>query len=135
MTIEYALRSPSGLPVDAIEVLIDGRPTRGFGGSIPRPYGAGSNAGGQPPGQGVQIGLVARSGGLASDVASVQLKWAGSKAANGDDLLKPKLYGLLVGISSYKDPAINLKSARPRTPGISPTRSRRSKAASIVRWS
>jgi len=42
----------------------------------------------------------------------VQLKWAGAAATRGDDdLLKPKLYGLLVGVSTYKDPAINLKYA------------------------
>ncbi len=112
VTIEYELRSPSGLPIDAIEVQIDGRPTRGFqrvdfaldGARVERRVVS------IPP-KDVQIGLVARSGALASDVASVQLKWAGSKAAGGDDLLKPKLYGLLVGISTYKDPAINLKYA------------------------
>jgi uncharacterized caspase-like protein len=47
---------------------------------------------------------------LASDVASVQLKWSGA-AAGGDDAFKPKLYGLLVGVSIYKDPVINLRYA------------------------
>jgi hypothetical protein len=112
VTVEYELRSPSGLPVDAIEVQIDGRPTRGFqrvdsaadGARVERQVVS-------IPARDVQIGLVARSGNLASDVASVQLKWAGSTAASGDDLLKPKLYGLLVGISSYKDAAIDLRYA------------------------
>jgi hypothetical protein len=112
VTIEYELRSPSGLPVDGIEVQMDGRPTRGF----QRTEGAveGTRVERQVitiPNKDVQIGLVARSGALASDVANVQLKWAGAASTRGDDLLKPKLYGLLVGISSYKDPAINLKYA------------------------
>jgi hypothetical protein len=112
VTLEYELRSPSGLPIDAIEVQIDGRPTRGFqrvdsavdGARVERQVVS-------IPARDVQIGLVARSGNLASDVASVQLKWAGSTAASGDDLLKPKLYGLLVGVSTFKDPTINLHYA------------------------
>jgi hypothetical protein len=112
VTVEYELRSPSGLPVDAIEVQIDGRPTRGFqrvdsavtGTRVERQVIS-------IPAKDVQIGLVARSGTLASDVASVQLKWAGAAATRGDDLLKPKLYGFLVGISAYKDSVINLKYA------------------------
>jgi WD40 repeat protein len=112
VTIEYELRSPSGLPVDGIEVQIDGRPTRGFqrvdskvdGARVERQVVS-------IPARDVQIGLVARSGVLASDVSSVQLKWAGAAATKSDDRLKPKLYGLLVGISTYKDSAINLKYA------------------------
>jgi hypothetical protein len=113
VTVEYELRSPSGLPVDAIEVQIDGRPTRGFqrvdsavtGTRVERQVIS-------IPAKDVQIGLVARSGTLASDVANVQLKWAGAAASRGDDeAFKPKLYGLLVGISTYKDPSISLKYA------------------------
>jgi hypothetical protein len=113
VTIEYELRSPSGLPVDTIEVQIDGRPTRGFGrvtSKLDGPLVERRTV--AIPSKDVTIGLVARSGALASDVASVQLKWAGTAAAaRGDDALKPKLYGLLVGVSTYKDPAINLRYA------------------------
>jgi WD40 repeat protein len=112
VTVEYELRSPSGLPVDTIEVQIDGRPTRGLervtskldGTLVERRSIA------IPP-RDVTIGLVARSGTLASDVASVQLKWAGGAGPNGDGASKPKLYGLLVGVSTYKDSAINLHYA------------------------
>src|SRR5262249_59418575 len=53
-----------------------------------------------------------RSGPLASDVATVRLKWgAGAAAPACDDALKPKLYGLIVGVSSYQDTSVKLKFA------------------------
>lgn len=113
VTVEYELRSPSGLPVDTVEVLIDGRPTRG----IKR---VDANLSGTRterqvvsiPARDVEIGLLARSGTLASDVATVRLKrGAGSPAPSGEDLLKPKLYGVVVGVSTYQDPSLKLKYA------------------------
>src|SRR5262249_10125177 len=89
-TIEYELRSPSGLPVDTIEVLIDGRPTRGL--KRPDSTVSGTRTEKQTvtiPSRDVTIGLVARSGTLASDVAQLRLKWAGM-APGADDSMKPK---------------------------------------------
>jgi WD40 repeat protein len=111
VTIEYELRSPSGLPVDSIEVQVDGRLADAFqrtetgvdGTQVERRTIA------IPP-RDVTVGIVARAGLRASDVASVQLKWTGA-APGADDQIKPKLYGLLVGAGSFKDPAINLRYA------------------------
>jgi hypothetical protein len=107
VTVEYELRSPSGVPVDGVEVLIDGRPTRGLA-----PPG-GARTGRQVvtvPARDVELGLMARSGALASTVATVRLKWAAaaSAAPSPEDQIKPKLYGVIVGVSAYQDSSLNL---------------------------
>jgi WD40 repeat protein len=111
ITFEYELRSPSGQPVDSVEVLIDGRPTRGFkrvetkadGTRVEREIV-------NIPGRDVQIGLVAHAGSLTSAVSTVRLKWAGV-APSGDDLQKPKLFAVVVGVSAYRDSRLNLRYA------------------------
>ena len=51
-----------------------------------------------PPGSS-EVGLFARSGALAGDVVKIRLTRAG--AATAEELFKPKLYALVVGISAY----------------------------------
>jgi hypothetical protein len=128
--IDYVVRSPSGLPIDAVEALIDGRPAsaqRGFErvGSdstdalkrcLVETRGLGRLEGGLqgcrgsievrlPPGLS-EVGLFARSGALAGNVDKIRLTRAG--AASADELLKPKLYALIVGISAYANADYNL---------------------------
>ena len=110
VTIEYELRSPSGLPVDLVEVQIDGRPSRG----IKRidTTASGTRVERQTvsiPAQDVQLALIARSGSMASEPAIVRLKWGA--ATSGGAAQKPKLYGVIVGVSAYRDPALNLRYA------------------------
>lgn len=110
VTIEYELRSPSGLPVDLVEVQIDGRPSRG----IKRldATASGTRVERQTvsiPAQDVQLALIARSGALASEPAIVRLRWGAATA--GGAAQKPKLYGVIVGVSAYRDPALNLRYA------------------------
>ena len=108
LAIDYELRSPSGLPIDTVEVLIDGRPTRGL-------HRVDANLSGErtehevvtiPP-RDVVVGLVARSGLLASEVAQLRVKWAGA-TPSADDALKPKLYAVVVGVSAYPEAALQL---------------------------
>jgi hypothetical protein len=130
--LDYTVRSPSGLPVDAVEALIDGRPssaqrglqrvgdtdelkrclneTRGL-----ERVEAGQQQGCRgsievqlPPGTS-EVGLFARSGALAGDVVKISLTRAA--AATADELLKPKLYALVVGISTYANSDYNLAYA------------------------
>lgn len=127
--LDYIVRSPSGLPVDAVEALIDGRPagasrgfarlgdaqdalkiclteTRGFGRIEGGVQGCrGSIEVRLPPGSS-EIGLFARSGTLTGDVVKIKLTLAG--AATADELLKPRLYALVVGISAYANADYNL---------------------------
>jgi WD40 repeat protein len=111
VTFEYELRSSSGLPVDSVEILIDGRPTRGFKRVETKADGTKvEHEIVNIPGRDVQIGLIAHAGTLASTPSTVRLKWAGA-APSGDDLQKPKLYGVVVGVSAYRDPRLNLHYA------------------------
>ncbi len=124
--VDYLVRSPSGLPVDAVEALVDGRPvpagrglgrldeggglkqclaqTRGLGRTDGALQGCrGSLAvslSGLPPGA-REVGLLARSGDRTSEVARVRLTHAA--VVSGAELLKPKLYALAIGVSTYRN--------------------------------
>ncbi len=127
--VDYLVRSPSGLPVDAVEALVDGRPvpagrglgrldeggglkqclgeTRGLGRTDGALQGCrGSLTVELPPGA-HEVGLFARSGDRTSEVVRVRLARAapaGGTTNDGIALLKPKLYALVVGISAYANP-------------------------------
>jgi WD40 repeat protein len=110
-TLTYEWRSPSGLAVDRVDVLVDGRPlqARGFdrlGNSPNNEARFGTLALALPP-RDVDVALIARAGDLASEPARVRLTWGGGPAPN-DDLLKPKLYALVVGVSDYAAPDLRL---------------------------
>ncbi|UYO54586.1 caspase family protein [Rhodopseudomonas palustris] len=107
MEISYTLRSPSGLPVDKVDVLRDGRPveTRGFARvkvegeerrTVTVPV--------QP--NDTEIALVARAGDLASEAARVKLVYGGRPA--GADPMKPKLYAVVVGVGDYAERDLKL---------------------------
>ncbi|HXM70201.1 MAG TPA: caspase family protein, partial [Thermoanaerobaculia bacterium] len=116
LTVNYELRSPSGLQVTRIDVLIDGRISRGLG----RVEQSGSPCGGvsakpcsgtltvSVPARDVEVALIAYAGELAGEPARVKLAWAGAAAPAAADLLKPKLYALVVGVSDYAAPGLKL---------------------------
>ncbi len=112
VTLRYRLRSPSGLPVTKVQVLIDGRPTRGLKRVDVLIKGEKEDSlTVELPARDVQVSLVAYAGGIASVPADVSLKWAGRKVPRGSDLLKPKLYALVIGVSKYDDDSLQLKYA------------------------
>lgn len=116
--VTFTVRSPSGLPVDSIEALVDGRPVPGVRGlkrldalkalqaCLAEARDAEAAAKGcrgnlvvaLPPGA-REIGLFARSGTRASEVAKVRLAQPASAGVEGG--VKPNLYALVIGISSY----------------------------------
>ena len=130
--IDYLVRSPSGLPVDSVDAVIDGRPINAERGlaraddgvaalrdCLTQTGGLGRTEGGLqgcrgsrivklPPGVS-EIGLFAKAGERAGDVVKVRVTRAA--AARGEELLKPKLYALLVGISAYPTPDLALQFA------------------------
>ena len=130
--IDYIVRSPSGLPIDGIDAVIDGRPIateRGLGRSdegmsalrdcLAQTGGLGRVEGGLqgcrgsrivklPPGVS-ELGLFAKTGDRAGDVVKVRVTRAA--AARGVELLKPKLYAFVVGISAYPTPDLALQFA------------------------
>jgi len=54
------------------------------------------------------VALVAHAGQLVSEAAQIDLAWGGGAAGQGADLLKPRLYALVVGVSGYDDPTLAL---------------------------
>jgi WD40 repeat protein len=133
VTLEYSLRSPSGLPVEAIDVLIDGRPLSSGRGlervdeasqtSCPGLVTRGvaridsSNPMAEvtcyitvpliSPSEDSTVGLIARAGAITSEPALVKLAMTRSSAVAAD-AFKPKLYVLSIGISDYADPTLRL---------------------------
>jgi WD40 repeat protein len=106
LVVRYSLRSPSGEPVTAVKVLIDGRPAsleRGIGARTQNSQTGELNV--TVPQRDCELGLVAENQ-YASSVASVvRLRWRGAAEA---DLIKPKLYILAVGVAQYRDQSWNL---------------------------
>ena len=111
--IRYSVRSPSGDPVTAVDIKVDGRPV------VDQPGPGGVDRAGGPDGErqgsvSVPLGanstitLVARTGDRASEAATVKVLWKGNVKK---DILKPKLYVLAIGISQYKDPNLSLRFA------------------------
>jgi len=110
--IRYAVRSPSGESVTAIDVKVDGRPVDQPAlppnSAPPGPEGEREGGVSIPLGASATITLVARAGERTSEPASVKIAWKGSAKK---DLLKPKLYVLAIGVSQYRDPSLVLRYA------------------------
>jgi hypothetical protein len=113
LAVEYEIRSPWGAPADQIEALINGRPAD-VRQHPPTATPAGASAHGtlelplpadlSGP---VEIGLIAKAAGTQSSVAKVHIDVRPSSGApSPDDLLKPKLFALVVGVSDYKLPDV-----------------------------
>jgi hypothetical protein len=128
LKIDYLVRSPSGTPIDAVEPLINGTPagtrstgddravkqcieeTRGLGRTTDALQGCrGSLTVALPPGT-TEIGVFAHAGAKSSNLAEIRVTRSGPPTA-AEITLKPKLYALIVGITTYADPAYKLDYA------------------------
>jgi WD40 repeat protein len=100
VTLAYAARSPSGDPVERVDVLIDGRPLKAVGLPIRRLAADVEIKGSvavtltRPVNE---VGLIAWSGALSSQAARVKLTWDRAPEASR------KLYALVVGVSNYAE--------------------------------
>ena len=101
--VAYALRSSSGQPIDRLEAFADGEkvPVAGFQTTSARE--AQGRVVVTVPRKSTVVSLIAYSGDLPSAPAKVSLVYDGPAA----DLLKPKLYALLVGVTGYDNPDYN----------------------------
>lgn len=105
--VSYRVRSPSGEPIEGIDILINGRPLEGRAAvAIPNEDEVTTLDIPVPP-QDAEIGLIARTKTGASEVKIVKVVWDGSFA----EMLKPKLYAVIVGVSKYDNADIRLKYA------------------------
>ena len=108
MTLNYAARSPSGQPVERIDVLINGRPVKAIGlliRTVPPNTEITGSIDVTLTQRVVEFGLIAWTGDLASEAARIKLTWDGAPEATR------KLYALVVGVSDYADPAMTLAYA------------------------
>lgn len=103
--VQVDVRSPSGLTVDRVDAMVDGRPVeaRGF-----EPAGEGSTRTltVPVPSHDFELAVVARSGSAVSEAVKVRLRHVG--AAPAKDQFKPKLYLVAIGVSDYIDPSLRL---------------------------
>ena len=102
--IAYSLRSPSGLPIDGLDVLADGEPVPVTGFEKTRSREAEGHINVTLPKKYTTVSLIAHSGDLTSAPVKVKLEYYGPSPA---ELLKPKLYALLVGVTGYQNPDYN----------------------------
>jgi len=112
--VAFDARSPSGLTVDRVEALIDGRPVEASGLAAAGPGGARKLTLPVPP-RDVEISIIARAGDLVGEPARVRLKYAG---AAPQDVLKPKLYAVAIGVSDYADASLKLTYAADDARGV-----------------
>ncbi len=115
VTLEYSLRSPSGLKVTKLDVLLDGRPVKAENGvkiTLPA-LGQKAKLTIPVPSRDVEIALIAHTQKAASEAARLALKWRGAPPPNKakPDYAKPKLYALLIGVSKYSDAEYQLRYA------------------------
>lgn len=109
--VDFNVRSPSGKPLEGLQALVDNRPApiEDLTQTIDR-----SSGGLQWSGRGrvlfdpdrKELGLVARAGGIASEAARIRLSAAGAGPPSADDLLRPTLYALVVGVGAYRNPGL-----------------------------
>lgn len=101
LKLRYRVRSPSGLEITAVKILIDGRPdtSKGQGGRPPQ-AGATVEADVTLPERNCEVSVIAETNFAASQPASVRVVWAGGVPS----FLKPSLYLLAVGVNDDREP-------------------------------
>lgn len=108
LRIDFELRAPSGAPVTAIRVLIDGRPALRLDGEALRIEGGVGRASFDliVPRRDVRVSLIAENADAASVPSSRQLRWSGPKSDQLERL--PDLYVLAIGVGDYLNHDLDL---------------------------
>ncbi|MGO9744472.1 MAG: caspase family protein, partial [Roseiarcus sp.] len=99
VAIDYALRSPSGLAIDRLDVLVDGQPVTASGFTATEAAEAqGRVTLAKPSKARAKITLIAHAGALTSAPVGVDLAFSAPAVD-----IRPKLYALLIGVTGYQD--------------------------------
>ena len=106
VSINYRVYSPGNKPLLGVKTFIDGRPTEDARGM--KPTGEEGTVTVNIPSRDCKVSLIAESEHGFSDPAVITLFW---KGVVPDDVLKPKLYLLSIGISNYDKPELKLNLA------------------------
>lgn len=110
LVLKYRLRSPSGRPVTRVEARIDGQLSQARGFTVAEsdyPVDQELTIDMPIPSRNSTISLIAFSDDKASVPSSIPVTWTGHLAQGP----KPKLFGLLVGVSDYDDDQLKLRYA------------------------
>ncbi len=113
LTLNYNLRSPSGLAVSGVSALVDGRPLFSMKSRIQLSASEDTESELTLPGlpqRDLTLSLVARAGTIESVPASIRLKYKGAApepASPKESGHTVSLYALVVGVAKFKDPAVN----------------------------
>ncbi len=104
ITIKYTVQLPNNEPVVAVKAYIDGRPVetqKGF-----KPVGQQQEITVTIPEKDCKISVIAENKFGFSDPSIVSVVWKGS--ASNEEILKPKLYVVSIGVSVYNNPDLRL---------------------------
>ena len=110
--VMFTVRSPSRLPIDRVDALIDGRPVEARGVAPAASQTADSSGETRhlripAPAHNFELALIAHSGTLVGEAARVRLVYAGAPTTAAE-VLKSKLYAVTIGVSDYADPLLRL---------------------------
>ena len=104
ITLKYTLQLPDNEPVISVKAYIDGRPIetqKGF-----KPVGQQQEITVTIPEKDCKISVIAENKFGFSDPSIVSVVWKG--ITNTEDILKPKLYLVSIGVSVYNNPDLRL---------------------------
>jgi len=110
ITVKFSIRTPSGEPVTGIKALVDGRPVATERGV--KIVGMDKDINEMKiaiPEKDSEVSIIAENRFSVSEPARVKVKWRGAKKE--EFVIKPKLYVLAIGVSSYEDKSLTLSFA------------------------
>jgi Caspase domain/Bacterial Ig domain len=112
VTLSYSLRSPSGLAISGVNVLVDGRLSFSLKTRLQVSAWEDAESELRLPGlpqRDLTLSLVARAGDLESTASSIRLRFQGAPKPSAPAASTPtvSLYALVVGVAKFKDPAVN----------------------------
>ncbi len=114
VVVRYTVRTPSGEPVTGVRALVDGRAidtARGIAVVAAGPVGVERQFTLTLPERDCEVAIIAENKFASSEPARVRVKWAGRPAPAGENVFKPKLYVLAVGVSAYAKEDLKLRFA------------------------
>jgi hypothetical protein len=102
--VTYALRSPSGLAIDRLDVLADGQKVSATGFETTHTSNARGHLVVTVPRKNEELDLIAYSGGLTSAPVKINLTYDGPSAPSAGAPGQKKLYMVLAGVTGYSAP-------------------------------
>lgn len=107
ITVKYSAKSPNGEPIMGVKFMLDGRPIETQRGFKPIENSNTQSKTITIPQKDVTLQVLAENRHGWSSATEVHLKWSGQKI-NTEDILKPTLYVLAIGVSDYENDAYDL---------------------------